>query len=162
MFHLLVVVGIFGLVASFHGLVLVAGRATFEMGRMGYLPRRLGRVLPSRRTPAAALLANMAIGLIALWSGRTAEIIVIAVFGALTMYAVSMGAFFRLRRKEPLLARPFRTPFVPLVPAVALVLSLACLAALFWYNRVLGLVYLGVLAAGVAWFRAVVRPGLAR
>jgi ethanolamine permease len=104
----------------------------------------------------------MAIGLIALWSGRTAEIIVIAVFGALTMYAVSMGAFFRLRRKEPLLARPFRTPFVPLVPAVALVLSLACLAALFWYNRVLGLVYLGVLAAGVAWFRAVVRPGLAR
>ncbi len=86
----------------------------------------------------------------------------IAVFGALTMYAVSMGAFFRLRRKEPLLARPFRTPLVPLVPAVALVLSVACLAALFWSNLVLGLVYLAALAAGFAWFRIVVRPGLAR
>ena len=90
----------------------------------------------------------MAVGLIALWSGRTAEIIVIAVFGALTMYAVSMGAFFRLRRKEPLLARPFRTPLVPLVPAVALVLSIGCLAALFWYNPVLGLVYLGAAGRG--------------
>jgi ethanolamine permease len=162
MFHLLIVIGLFGLVASFHGLVLVAGRATFEMGRMGYLPPRLGRVLSSRGTPAAALLANMAVGLIALWSGRTGEIIVIAVFGALTMYAVSMGAFFRLRRKEPLLARPFRTPLVPLVPAVALVLSTSCLAALFWSNPVLGLVYLAVLAAGAGWFRVVVRPGLAR
>lgn len=162
MFHLLIVIGLFGLVASFHGLVLVAGRATFEMGRMGYLPRRLGRVLASRGTPALALLANMAVGLIALWTGRTAEIIVIAVFGALTMYAVSMGAFFRLRRKEPLLPRPFRTPLVPVVPTTALVLSLGCLAALFWYNPVLGLVYLGMLAAGVAWFRVVVRPGLAR
>ena len=104
----------------------------------------------------------MAVGLIALSTGRTGEIIVIAGFGALSMYAVSMGAFFRLRRKEPLLARPFRTPLVPLVPAVALVLSVGCLAALFWYNPTLGLVYLGVLAAGVAWFRVAVRPGLAR
>jgi ethanolamine permease len=162
MYHLLIVIGLLGLVASFHGLVLVAGRATFEMGRMGYLPRRLGRVLPSRGTPAAALLANMAVGLVALSSGRTGEIIVIAVFGALTMYALSMGAFFRLRRKEPLLARPFRTPLVPLVPAVALVLSTSCLAAMGWYNPVLALVYLGVLASGVAWFRVAVRPGLAR
>ena len=162
MYHLLLVIGVSGLVASFHGLVLVAGRATFEMGRMGYLPRRLGRVLPSRGTPALALLANMAVGLVALSSRRTGEIIVIAVFGALTMYAVSMGAFFRLRRKEPLLARPFRTPLVPLVPAVALVLSTFCLAALFWYNPGLGLVYLGILAAGTAWFRLVVHPRLAR
>src|SRR5688572_29399298 len=162
MYHLLVVIGLFGLVASFHGLVLVAGRATFEMGRMAYLPRRLGRVLSSRGTPAAALLANMAAGLLALSSGRTGEIIVVAVFGALTMYAVSMAAFFRLRRKEPLLARPFRTPLVPLVPAVALVLSLACLAALVWYNPALGAVYTAVMAAGVAWFRVAVRPGLAR
>jgi ethanolamine permease len=73
-----------------------------------------------------------------------------------------MGAFFALRRKEPLLARPFRTPFVPFVPAVALVLSIGCLAALFWYNPGLGLVYVGVLAAGLAWFHVMVRPGLAR
>ena len=62
----------------------------------------------------------------------------IAVFGALTMYAVSMGAFFRLRRKEPLLA------------------------ALFCYNPLLGLVYVAVMAVGIAWFRVVVRPGLGR
>ena len=162
MYHLLLVIGVFGLVASFHGLVLVAGRATFEMGRMGYLPRPLGRVLAARGTPATALLANMAVGLLALSSGRTGDIIVIAVFGALTLYAVSMAAFFRLRRKEPLLARPFRTPLVPLVPGLALALSVGCLAALAWYNPRLGALYFTLLAAGVAWFRFAIRPGLAR
>jgi ethanolamine permease len=160
MYHLLVVIGLFGLVASFHGLVLVAGRATFEMGRMGYAPRRLGRLLPRRATPATALLANMAVGLVALGSGRTGEIIVVSVFGALTMYAVSMGAFFRLRRKEPMLPRPFRTPLAPLVPAVALVLSASCLAAMAWFNPALALVYAAILSAGAAWFRLAVRPRL--
>ena len=36
LFHLLITVGLFGLIASFHGILLVAGRATFEFGRAGY------------------------------------------------------------------------------------------------------------------------------
>lgn len=161
LFHLLLVIGVFGLVASFHGLVLVAGRATFEMGRSGYLPRALGRLREPHQTPARALLANMVVGLLALVTGRTGEIIVIAVFGALTLYALAMAAFFRLRRREPDLPRPFRAPLVPLVPAVALVLSVLCLVALAAFNPGPAAVFAGLLAAGLLWFQLAVRPRLA-
>ncbi|MFN7792619.1 MAG: amino acid permease, partial [Cyclobacteriaceae bacterium] len=35
-FRFLLVVGLFGLIASFHGLMLAAGRSTYEFGRVGY------------------------------------------------------------------------------------------------------------------------------
>jgi ethanolamine permease len=155
-YHLLVAIGLFGLVASFHGIILVAGRATLEFGRVGYAPRFLGRTLPERKTPAAALILNTAIGILALLSGRTSEIITISVFGALTLYVVSMLAFFRLRKKEPARARPFRTPFYPIVPGIALVLALLCLMALAYYNPRLALIYLGIVVGGFTWFYIVV------
>src|SRR5258707_3544688 len=44
MFHLLVTIGLLGLVASFHGILLAAGRAALQLGRTGYAPAFLGRV----------------------------------------------------------------------------------------------------------------------
>ncbi|MEL6180698.1 MAG: amino acid permease, partial [Myxococcota bacterium] len=121
-------------------------------GRVGYAPRVLGHTLQTRKTPAAALLVNMGVGLVALMTGRTGEIITIAVFGALTLYAVSMVAFFRLRQREPDLERPFRTPGYPVVPGIALVLSVVCLVAMVTTNPMLALVYVGLMAAGALWF----------
>src|SRR5690606_21585445 len=44
LYKLLIGVGLLGLVASFHGIILAGGRATFEFGRVGYAPRVLGKV----------------------------------------------------------------------------------------------------------------------
>ena len=151
-YHMLVVIGLGGLLASFHGIILCAGRATFEFGRTGYAPRIFGRVLQHRQTPAAALLLNMAIGIIALLTGKTDTIILISVFGALTLYVVAMLAFFKLRRTEPEMPRPYRTPLYPWSPAIALILSLICLGTMVWFNRQCALVYAAILIAGYAWF----------
>lgn len=151
-YKLLITIGLFGLVASFHGIILVAGRATFEFGRVGYFPAALGRVHSGRGTPAIALLVNMGLGFIALLTGRTSEIITMSVFGALTLYAVSMVSLFVLRKNEPNLPRPYRVPLYPLLPALALVLSLVCLVSMFVYNLEVGLVYLGILALAYGWF----------
>jgi ethanolamine permease len=153
MYHLLVTVGIFGLVASFHGLILAGGRSTFEFGRTGYAARWLGHVHPHFRTPAKALLANMAVGLVALATGRTAEIITVSVFGALTLYIVAMVCMIRLRRREPELERPFRTPFYPLSPVVALVIAAVSLFAMCVYNTTLALLYAGILLLSFVLFR---------
>lgn len=151
LYTLLIGVGLCGLLASFHGIILVAGRATFEFGRVGYAPKALGRTLRRRKTPAAALLVNMVLGFAALFSGRTDDIITLSVFGALTLYAVSMLSLFALRRKSPALARPFRAPLYPWTPAIALGLSLLCLLSMAYYNAKIGLVYLGMLAIGYGW-----------
>lgn len=155
-YHLLISIGICGLVASFHGLILVAGRATFEFGRIGYAPKWLGHVLPKRGTPAPALIGNMLLGIVALLTGRTAEIITLSVFGALTLYALAMISLLKLRRDEPNLVRPFRTPFYPVLPWVALTLSLLCLIALAYSNPTLALVYGAILASAFVWFVAAV------
>lgn len=153
LYHLLITVGLFGLVASFHGIILAAGRSTFEFGRVGYIPRALGKVNPKTRTPANALIVNMLIGIIALFTGKTGEIITIACFGALTLYIVSMCSFFALRKNEPELVRPFRVPLFPLFPATALIIATIALIAMTMYNVKIALIYAGIMAAAYLWFQ---------
>ena len=153
LYHLLITVGLLGLVASFHGIILAAGRATFEFGRIRYVSPMLGKVHPRFRTPANALVINMLVGIVALLTGKTGEIITIACFGALTLYVVSMISLFVLRRREPGLDRPFRVPGYPIVPATALVIATVALVAVTVYNPVLALVYFGILAGAYGYFK---------
>lgn len=74
-------IGLIGLIASFHGILIVASRSIMELGRVRYVPEALGRVHPRTQTPVAALLANLGVGLIALFTGRTSDIILIGVTG---------------------------------------------------------------------------------
>lgn len=146
MYHLLITIGLFGLIASFHGLILAAGRSTFEFGRVRFAPRLLGNIQPRFQTPSNALLVNMVIGIVALLTGKTAEIITISVFGALTLYIISMIALLRLRKKEPQLERPFKVPMYPLFPIAALFIAVFSFVAMTVYNFKLALVFLLLLA----------------
>ncbi|MBN20898.1 MAG: ethanolamine permease [Bdellovibrionaceae bacterium] len=159
-YHLLITIGLFGLVASFHGIILVAGRATFEFGRLGYAPKILGTLLSQRKTPMWALLCNLGIGLIALFTGKTSEIITIAVFGALTLYVLSTYSMIRLRAKEPQLHRPFKVPGYPWVPRIALLLSFIALVSLFISQPKEGIIYVSLLSGGGLWYRLIVPSSL--
>ena len=140
-YHLLITVGLFGLIASFHGIILVAGRSTFEFGRMRFAPAFLGKVHRRFRTPANALLVNMAIGIVALLTGKTGEIITMSVFGALTLYMISMISLLTLRKKEPGMARPFKVPLYPVFPWCALIIATVSFAAMALYNLKLAGIY---------------------
>ncbi|MCC5939581.1 MAG: ethanolamine permease [Lunatimonas sp.] len=153
LYQLLTFIALFGLVASFNGIILAAGRSTFEFGRVGYAPRSFGRVNSRFKTPANALLFNMAIGIIALLTGKTGEIITIAVFGALVLYILSMVSFFALRRKEPDMVRPFKVPLYPLFPATALVIAIISLVAMIIYNFLLALIFFAMLIGAYIFFR---------
>jgi ethanolamine permease len=151
-YHLLITIGLMGLIASFHGIVLAAGRATLELGRVKYLPSFLGKIHPVYKTPANALLINMCLGIIALLTGSTAEIITISCFGALTLYIISMISVMALRKRDPGLARPFRVPFYPYLPSVALIIALISLVAMITLNIKLSLVYFVILSLAYIWF----------
>jgi ethanolamine permease len=144
-YQLIVGIGTCGLIASFHGLVLAAGRATFEFGRVGNAPKFMGNVHPKFKTPATALLINMVFGIVALLSNSTADIIILSAFGALVMYIFSMVSLLVLRQKEPNLKRPFLVPFYPVSPIIALVIASVALIAMIIYNFNLSLVFFGIL-----------------
>ena len=159
--HMLVWLGLFGLVASFHGIILGYSRQIFALARAGYLPEWLAKVHPRFRTPHRAILAGGAIGIAAIYSDElvqfagqtlTANIVTMSVFGAIVMYIVSMLALFKLRRSEPGLERPFRAPVFPYFPAFALGAALVSLGAMVYYNREVALVFALFVALGYGYF----------
>jgi ethanolamine permease len=153
LYHLLITIGLFGLVASFHGIILAAGRSTLELGRERYVSPFVGKVNSRTKTPVHALVVNMVIGILALLTGKTGEIITIACFGALTLYIVSMISFFALRRNHADMERPFRVPMYPYFPATALVIAVVAMVAMSIYNAQLLKIYLGIVILGYISFR---------
>ena len=152
--HMLVWIGLFGLVASFHGIILGYSRQIFAQARAGYLPRYFAAIHPRFGTPHRAVLAGGVIGIAAIFSDElvsfggqtlTANIVTMSVFGAIVMYIVSMLSLFVLRSKEPDLARPFPAIGYPLFPAIALAIAMLCLAAMVYYNVLLSLIFAGLM-----------------
>ena len=153
--HMLVWIGLFGLIASFHGIIMGYSRQIFALARAGFLPRPLARLHPRRKTPHWAIIAGGLIGIGAIYSDRwvnfngqalTSNIVTMSVFGALSMYIISMLSLFRLRRREPNLARPFKAPFYPAFPAIALGVALLSLGAMIYYNPQIFGVFLALFA----------------
>ncbi|HEY0679050.1 MAG TPA: ethanolamine permease [Chitinophagaceae bacterium] len=152
LYHLLITIGLMGLVASFHGIILAAGRATFEFGRLNYIPRTFGKVHSKFKTPSNALLINMGVGIIALLTGKTGDIIIMACFGALTLYVLSMIAMLVLRKNEPELQRPFKVPLYPYFPVTALIIATLSLIAMTTLYFKISLIYFGILAVSYILF----------
>lgn len=150
LYFAVVIAGLFGLIASFHGLLMAAGRATFEMGRVGHFPKWLGQVQNRLKTPANALLINMFIGIAVLLSNTAADIIVLSVLGALTLYGFGSICVLQLRRREPQLKRPFQAPWYPFVPFLALGLAIVALVAVIVSNLQLAVYYAGALIISFA------------
>ena len=158
--HMLVWIGLFGLIASFHGIILGYSRQFFALARAGYLPASLAR-LSRFQTPHRAVLAGGVVGVAAIYSdglvnlggmSLTAAMITMAVFGAIVMYIMSMLSLFRLRRVEPGLERSFRAPGYPVVPGIALALAVVCLVAMVWFNPLIALIFLVFMVVGFVYF----------
>lgn len=155
--HMLVWLGLFGLIASLHGIIFGYSRQIFALARAGYLPSFLGKVHSRFNTPYIAILAGGAVGIAAIYSDEwikiggqplTANIVTMSVLGALVMYMTSMLALFRLRKTEPDLGRPFRARLYPFAPIWTLICASICIASLVYYNRLIATLFVGLLTLG--------------
>ena len=158
--HMLVWIGLFGLVASFHGIILGYSRQIFALSRAGFMPKFFGAVHPKFKTPHRAIIAGAVVGLAAIFGDSfqfagqslTANLITMSVFGAIVMYIVSMLSLFALRKNEPKLDRPFTAIAYPVFPAIALVLAVICLVTMIYYNQLLTLIFFGLMAAAFLYY----------
>jgi ethanolamine permease len=153
MYHMLVSIGLFGFVASFNGLLLAAGRTTYEFGRTKHFPAIFGKVHSRFKTPHWALILNLVIGIGTLFTGQSEQIITISVFGAICLYIFSCLSIMKLRKTEPDMPRPFRVPFYPVFPLIALSIALVALVAMTYYNLMLAGIFFGVLAVAFVLYR---------
>ncbi|MCP3817169.1 ethanolamine permease [Streptomyces sp. A3M-1-3] len=144
--------GLAGLVASFFSLIYAGSRQLFALSRAGYLPRFLS-LTSRRKAPYLGLLIPGAIGFaLAAGSGNGGRMLNVAVFGATISYALMALSHIVLRRREPGLERPYRTPGGVLTSSVAFVLALSALVATFLVDKDAAFIALGVYAVALAYF----------
>jgi ethanolamine permease len=145
-------VGLAGLIAGFFSIIYAYSRQLFALSRAGYLPRALS-VTTGRRVPAIALIVPGVIGfLLAAITEDGARMIQIAVFGATVSYVLMLASHIVLRRREPGLERPYRTPGGVVTSGVGLVLAVAAVIAVFFVDETAALITLGVYLVLVAYF----------
>lgn len=110
--------------------IVAMGRIGFALARDGLLPPAIGKVHPRWGTPV--LMTVLTVGVVAILAGLVpisvlAEMVSI---GTLFAFVVVSIAVVVLRRTQPEMKRPFRTPLVPLVPVLATVCCLGLMASL--------------------------------
>mgnify|MGYP002398170137 CR=1 FL=1 len=112
-------------------LVMLMGqpRIFYAMSRDGLLPPVFGKVHGKFGTPWLATIitgsvAMMIAGLFPI--GLLGELVSI---GTLLAFVIVCGGILVLRRTQPVLPLPFRTPLVPLVPILGII---TCSALMYW------------------------------
>ena len=122
------VIALFGLIASYHGMIYGSSRQAFALGRAGYLPGFLGEVHLVRRTPVPSLLACSLITsgfvVVNFWFKEAIAVaVLVSTLTALVWYILAMGCLWVMRRREPQLFHTYRAPVYWMLPLAVVLLS---------------------------------------
>ncbi|MFD6173589.1 amino acid permease [Streptomyces coeruleorubidus] len=123
---------IIGILTVMFTFMLGVTRVWFSMSRDGLLPRWFAKTHPTRHVPTRVTwIVGFASAAIAgfLPIGEAAELTNI---GILLAFVVVCAAVIVLRYRQPDLPRTFRTPWMPVVPAVGIVFSIWLITFLQW------------------------------
>ncbi|MBC7382050.1 MAG: amino acid permease [Bacteroidia bacterium] len=149
------------ILAGFSSVILVMlmgqSRVFFSMSKDGLLPKAFGELHPKFKTP------HKANWILLLFVGAFAAFIPGSIagdltsFGTLFAFVLVCAGIIILRKKEPGIERPFKTPLVPLVPILGIIVCTAMiislplptlLSALLWL--IVGLIIYFLYSAGNA------------
>ena len=136
------------ILAGFSSVILVMllgqSRVFYAMGKDGLLPKAFGDLHPKYKTPYKANLAILLI--VGLFAAFIPGDIVGDMTSIGTLFAFILVCFsvIVLRKTEPNMKREFKTPFVPLIPILGIVVCLAMIYGLGWTNWLRLLLWLAI------------------
>ena len=112
-------------------LVMILGqtRVLFTMSRDGLLPKWVGTIHPRFRTP---WLVTIAVGFLVAFLAAFFNITFLGQLvslGTLLAFTIVCLGVWVMRKQQPDVPRPFRTPWVPLVPILGMIISLALMVS---------------------------------
>lgn len=126
---------IVSMLATLNGTVMSGGRVPFAVARDGYLWKALSNVHPRFHTPALALVIQALVAtVLVLVGGAFRELFSLAIFAEWLFYVVAASTIFVFRRREPEVARPYRTAGYPFIPALFIVTAVVLLYYTFTSN----------------------------
>lgn len=124
------------IIAGFTSVILVLllgqSRVCYSMSRDGLLPPLFSNIHPRFRTPWLANLTFMVfVSLLAAFAPMS-QLGHMTSIGTLFAFAIVCAGVLVVRYTQPDAPRPFRTPFVPVVPVLGVVTNVALMAGLGW------------------------------
>ncbi|HTA44900.1 MAG TPA: amino acid permease [Bryobacteraceae bacterium] len=125
---------VIGILAGYTSVILVMllgqSRVFYSMSRDGLLPKLFSDIHPRYRTPWRCNLVFMVF--VSLFSGLVplSSLGDMTSIGTLLAFVIVCGGVMIMRKTNPNLPRPYKTPFVPVVPILGIVVCFAMMASL--------------------------------
>jgi ethanolamine permease len=167
-------IALIGLIASFHTIVFAMGRQVYSLSRAGYFPSALSVTHSTYKTPHVAMIAGALVGLgimMIMWfalGGDAAGSLIgsvllnMAVFGAMCSYIAQAASFILLRKNQPHIERPYRSPLG--IPGAVLTIVICVVTLLYQVqdpNFFKGVIWVIVwFAVGIVYFALIGRNKL--
>ena len=134
-------------------LVMLLGqsRVFYSMSRDGLLWPWAGEIHPKFRTPWKS---SIVVGVFVAFFGALIPIGTLSQLvsiGTLLAFVIVSAGVWILRRRRPELARPFKTPWIPFTPIMAIVVSFLMMASLTGETWLRLIVWL-VIGLAIYWF----------
>ncbi len=152
----MVVVSTFGAISSS---MLLSSRLPFAIGRDHPLLRRLSAVHAVHQTPYIGVVVTALLSLAYLSNHSFEQLAEVFVLGLWPFYGLCVLGLFRLRRLRPDLARPYRTPGYPVVPALFVLTTVAMVGNAAIERPREAAIGVGILLLGIPVYYAFKRAG---
>ena len=128
--------------------LLGAPRIFYAAAEDGLFFKTLGRVHPTYRTPYISILFSAALGIVFVLTGTFEQIADTFVLAIWPFYGLAVAGLYRIRRRTDL-ARPYRVPGYPIVPAIFIAACVYLVASALigdplWTSVTFGIMLLGV------------------
>ena len=146
---LMIAVSCFGAMAS---CILSGARVYYAMAEDGVFFRALAQVHSRWRTPVWSLVLQ------GIWSGflvlilEYADLFTYVMFMMVLSYVLTVIALFVLRRKMPTMARPYRCPGYPWVPALYVAFGAIWAGIAVWTRTKDAMIGVGIVALGIPFY----------
>ena len=139
------IIALVGLIASFHTILYAQGRQIYSLSRAGYFPSALSVTHATHKTPHVAMITGSLVGFVVMliiWYRQRRRrpgptqlgddiigtvMLNMAVFGAMLSYIAQAASFILLRRNQPNIERPYRSPLGIPGAVVTIVIALVTL-----------------------------------
>lgn len=137
-----------------NGLIIAQPRMYYAMAVEGHFFKSFGKLHPKYKVPSAAMLAQMVISIILVFSRNLDQLTSLVVFTAMLYNLLTIVAVWIMRKKAPELARPYKVAGYPWTVLVTAILFVGLLINTFTediQSAMLGMI-VQVLGLAVYWY----------
>jgi basic amino acid/polyamine antiporter, APA family len=129
-------------------MVWAGPRVYYAMAQDGLIPSSFGETPGARGTPTNAILLQSLWASVLILSGSFERLVIYSGTVLMIFSALAVGAVPILRRQQPNLPRPYRTPLFPFVPGFYILVSTMIVASALYERPVEGGLGIATVVAG--------------